>query len=129
MVDSERREECVVNVGSRRSSLSPPRQRLLALFREINFGRIEGLHIRGGEPELAAQTRIIRTVTFGRESGTSLASMTDDWELKRPMLELFEQFDAIGDGVIARLDVKAGLPCFMAVEEPNVGRWLDARSS
>lgn len=35
-----------------KASLTPARRRLLELMQEINFGRIEGLAVRGGEPVL-----------------------------------------------------------------------------
>ena len=35
-----------------KQSLSPARRRLVELMQEVNFGRIEGLHVRDGEPIL-----------------------------------------------------------------------------
>ena len=104
--------------GLRRTSLSPARQRFLALLTETDFGRIERLQIRGGEPLFTAQTRVIRTITFGRETDAKPDRPRGDWELKRSVVELFVHFDKIANGEIIYIDIKAGLPCFMAIEEP-----------
>ena len=39
----------VPHPGATKRSLSPARRRLLALLQDLNFGRVEGLVVRGGE--------------------------------------------------------------------------------
>jgi hypothetical protein len=43
-----------------KSSLTPARRRLVERLQQLNFGRIEGLLVRGGEPVFGPSTRIER---------------------------------------------------------------------
>ena len=99
-------------------SLSPARRRLLELFRDVQFGRVEMLLLQRGEPLLGPDTRIVRTITFGGDVGAKRDPGSDESCLKRQMTELLAHFDRIGTGTIDRIDIKAGLPCFMTVDEP-----------
>ena len=40
------------------TDLSPGQRRLLRLFQAINFGRIEELEVRGGEPQFSPLPRV-----------------------------------------------------------------------
>ena len=40
------------------TDLSPGQRRLLRLFQAINFGRIEELEVRGGEPQISPLPRV-----------------------------------------------------------------------
>jgi hypothetical protein len=104
--------------GIRRSALSPPRRWLLDTICRLGFGRIEQLFIRNGEPALENPPRVIQTITFGGFSQDEQEPPTGDFELKRPIIDLFAHFDRINTGVIERIDIKAGLPCFMSIERP-----------
>ncbi|HRV31532.1 MAG TPA: hypothetical protein P5169_07450 [Kiritimatiellia bacterium] len=39
-----------------KSSLTPPQARLVELMQRLNFGRIEDLHVRNGEPQFTPPT-------------------------------------------------------------------------
>jgi hypothetical protein len=97
--------------------LSPARTRVHDLLRSIGFGRVEGLRIVDREAVLEPPPRIFRSVKLGGEAPPRPERVTGDCVLKKALLDLFDQFDRIGDGVIARLDLKDGLPCSMVVEE------------
>ncbi len=103
-----------------KSSLSPARRSLVELMQRVNFGRIEGLVIRGGEPVLEdLGTRVVLEVKFGGENGPrpeAAAAAAADFALKRQVVELFGHFDRLGDGRIEVLTVKHGLPFGMNVE-------------
>jgi hypothetical protein len=116
-----------VFTGSGRvSELSSARRKLVALLQGIDHGRIEGLIIRDGEPRFEAFPGIVRTFTFGRPPDRALKVRPASFEPKRALKELFAQFDRLRTGVITRLDVKDGLPCFMEMDdsdvEPSLGR-------
>ena len=96
--------------------LSPARKQLLALMIEIRFGRIENLHIRDGEPVLDPLPRVLRSVRFGHVAERNAWQAAENFVPKKQVIELFEQFDQLRDGTIARLDLKGGLPCSMIVE-------------
>ncbi len=103
-----------------KGSLSPARRRLVYVFQEVQFGRVEELLLQNGEPVSGPRTRLVRTFTFSGESGAKKDPPVDDFALKRQIVELFAYFDRIGTGSIARIDIKAGLPCLMTIEESLV---------
>jgi len=100
-----------------KSSLSPQRRQLVEIMQGLNFGHIEGLHIRDGEPVLDPLPRIIREVKFGGENGPHPKASVEDFLLKSQVCEFFAQLDEMGDGTVISLEVKHGLPFKMTVEE------------
>lgn len=100
-----------------KSSLSPSRAELIEWMQNIGFGTIEHLVIREGEPILDPRPRVIRDVKFGAENGPRPELDLDDFVLKAQVVDLFAQFDSLGNGTIRCLDVKHGLPFRMQLEE------------
>ncbi len=99
------------------ASLPPARRRLVKIMQVLNFGRIEGLIVRHGEPAFDPRPRIVREVKFAGENGPRPESAKEDFMLKAEVQELFAQMEAMGDGVIRCIEVKHGLPFKMTVEE------------
>jgi hypothetical protein len=99
------------------ASLSRPRAALIELMQRVNFGRVEGLAVRGGEPVLARRPRVIREIKFGGENGPRPEAARGDFTLKAEVRALFAQLEALGDGVVGVLEIKHGLPFRMTVEE------------
>ena len=99
------------------ASLPPARRRLVRLMQALNFGRVEGLVVRYGDPVFDPRPRIVREVKFAGENGPRPESAKDDFMLKAEVRELFAQMAAMGDGVIRCIEVKHGLPFKMTVEE------------
>lgn len=97
--------------------LSIARQRLIRLLQNTNFGKIESLAFKGGEPVLEKTVRRQREVKFGSENGPRFEDCLADFELKQQVLELFDFFDEKRDGVIELLEVRNGLPFRMVVVE------------
>lgn len=104
-------------MADRKTSLTPSHQRLLKEMQRINFGRIENLVVRDGNPVFDPPPRAIRDVKFCGENGPRPESAIDDFALKAQVLDLFAQFDAIGNGTIRCIEVKHGLPFRMLIEE------------
>ncbi len=102
-----------------KSSLSPARQRFLRLLGDIQFGRIENLVLNGGEPLLEVRPRVVRTITFYDNSRATRERDESDFVLKGQVVAMFREFDELGTGVVSRIDIKSGLPCFMTIEEPG----------
>ncbi|HOM98863.1 MAG TPA: hypothetical protein PLM33_01270 [Acidobacteriota bacterium] len=100
-----------------KASLTPARRRLLELMQEINFGRIEGLAVRGGEPVLDPPPRVVREIKFGGENGPRRELGSDDFALKAQAVEFFAHLSRLGDGTVEILEIKHGLPFRMSVEE------------
>lgn len=106
-----------MNARNTKGSLSPARQRLVELMQEVNFGRIERLEVREGEPLLDPPPRILRKVAFGRMNAPNPARAKDDFVLKEPVRELFDLFDREIAVVVESLDLQHGLPVRMTVAD------------
>ena len=100
-----------------KSSLSPGRQLLVSRMQHLNFGRMEELLVKNGEPVFDPPPLVVREVKFCAENGVRPESTRQDFSLKMQVLELFAQMEAMGDGTISSLEVKHGLPFKMAVQE------------
>ena len=105
--------------AANKASLSPARRRLLEICQKINFGRIENLSIRDGEPVLDPLPLIVREVKFGGENGPRPELGADDFCLKKKHVDLFDLFDQIQNGVIDVLVLQHGLPFGAALKEGN----------
>lgn len=99
-----------------KSSLSPDRSGLLELMQRINFGRLEGLVVRGGEPLLDPPPKVVREIKFGGENDPRTERALGDFALKTQVVELFEHFDRLQNAEIEVLSIKHGLPFGMHVE-------------
>ncbi len=91
-------------------ALSPARQRLVELMQRLNFGRVEALPVRGGEPVLDPLPAIVREHKFCAENGPRPEAGRAECKLKNQVTDLMALLDQIGDGTIAVLTVKHGLP-------------------
>ena len=104
-------------MADRKSSLTPSQRLLLIKMQQLNFGRIEGLAVRRGEPVFDPPPRVVREVKFGGENGPRPEMAKQDFALKAQVRELLTQLEAMGDGVVRCIEVKHGLPFKMTVEE------------
>lgn len=104
-----------MNATHVKSQLSDPRRRLIESMQELGFGRVERLPVRAGEPVLDPPPTIVREVKFGSENGPRHERSLPDFTLKTQIIELFDELDRLGDGVIEVLTVKHGLPFNMHV--------------
>jgi len=100
-------------------SLSPRRRAIIELMQRINFGHIEGLVVRGGEPVFDPPPRVIRTWKSGGDNGPRPQARSVDFGLKREVVEFFEHIERIGDGVVRCVEIRHGLPVQAEIEEPN----------
>jgi hypothetical protein len=101
-----------------KGALPPERQRLVELMQRLHFGQIVGLRIRTGQPVLDPLPRLIRDRKLGSEPVPRRASPCEDFLLKEQVVELFDYFDQIGDGVIDLIEIKHGLPFRLQHTEP-----------
>ena len=100
-----------------KAALSPARAHLVEMMQGLNFGRLEGLVIRNGEPVFDPSPRVVRQVRFCRENGPRQEIGKLNFVLKAEVRDLFAHMEAMGDGVIECLEIKHGLPFGMTVQE------------
>lgn len=99
-----------------KSDLSPARRRLVEVMQDVNFGRIQNLHVVDGEPVFVPPTRVVREIKLGGENGPRPEADFADFTLKSQVVDLFHHFELLGEGVVEVLDIKHGLPFRMTVE-------------
>lgn len=100
-----------------KSNLTPAKQSLIGLMQRLNFGCIEGLIVRDGEPVLESKPRVVREVKFCGENGPRPEAAKQDFTLKKEVRDLFAQMETLGNGIVLSLEVKHGLPFKMNFEE------------
>jgi hypothetical protein len=97
------------DLGKRFSELSPARQYIMRVFQILNFGRVERLQIRHGEPVVAAETVMIADIKLGDDTSRDESGLAD-FALSKEACALMIQFDQIFDGELDVIVVQAGLP-------------------
>jgi hypothetical protein len=95
---------------TRFQQLSAPRQALVRLCQRINFGRIEDLELRRGEPVLNPAPVFFFDVRLDGEDAARPEQELPDFTLPMEICRLMAHLDAISDGTIERIDVRAGIP-------------------
>jgi len=100
-----------------KATLTPARKRLLELMQEINYGRIEKLHVRDGEPVFDPPPTVLRLFLFGKDNGPNESRGNDGFALKKKVAELFEVFDRERSLSIQELMIDNGLPIRMTVAD------------
>lgn len=101
---------------NRNQPLSPGKRRLVNLMHRMNFGTIEDLAVRDGEPHFDPPPRVLRARKFGAGS-TSPEPDGSLFTLKAPVAELLSELEAMRDGTVRTLEVQHGLPFRMIVED------------
>ena len=94
----------------RTQDLSAHQRALVDLMREHQFGRIENISIRAGQPILDREARVVRVARLGGECGGARAPHSDEFELKQAVLDLLDELVSLDNGVVVRLEFKRGLP-------------------
>ena len=100
-----------------KQNLSLPRKHLVEIMQLLDFGYIERLVIKDGEPVFDPPPRVVRKVKFCRENGPRPETAKQDFALKASVCDLFAQFEALGNGIFQSIEVNHGLPFMMLFEE------------
>ena len=109
--------------ATRYSQLSAPRQVLVRLLQSINFGYVEGLEVRGGEPMFSPAPTVVVEVKLDAPNNPRAEVDLADCELRAELVRLMEQLDSLGDGSIDRIDVRYGVPRRALIERPIREVW------
>ncbi len=99
-----------------KASLSAPRRRLLEAMQRLNFGRIEDLEIRNGDPVFNPAPRIVQDIKLGGENGPRPELGAADFVLKNQVAEFFDHLSRLGNGSVETIEVKHGLPFKLVIE-------------
>jgi hypothetical protein len=102
---------------ARKATLSAAQKRLISTMQDINFGRIENLVIKNGEPVFNPVPVVVREIKFGGDNKPRGESALVDFALKSEVVELFKYFKSMRNGMIQCLEIKHGLPFKMDVSE------------
>ena len=96
--------------------LSPERRRLLRLFQSINFGRIEELEIRDGEPQFSPPPRVFVELKLDVDDGPRAEAQRQQFPLRSQVARCFTQLAQLRDGTVESIEIRHGLPFRMVVE-------------
>jgi hypothetical protein len=86
------------------------------------FGRIENMPVRAGEPVLNSDVMVVRVARLGGGSDAAKVTCTDDFELKRQVRDLFEELERLQDCTVVRLGFRHGLPILLETMSSVVPR-------
>jgi hypothetical protein len=93
------------------SQVSPARQRLIRLCQSTNYGHIQELEIRDGEPMFPAPACIVSLdIKLDSEEWVRPAVTLPDFALSSEVVRLIALLDKMQDGKISKIEVRAGIP-------------------
>jgi hypothetical protein len=102
------------------SELSAPRQALIRRCQTIGFGKIVRFSIRDREPVLLPETEVFRDVKLDGDDDPRPEQSLEDFVLKSEVIRLLAQLDAIRDGIVEHLEVRAGVPRRIVFKDPDL---------
>jgi hypothetical protein len=92
--------------------------RLLHIMRECQFGRIENMPVSAGQPVFNSDVKVVRAARLGGDGPVTKLVAGDQFELKRPVRDLFDALARLGNGMVVRLEFRHGLPSLLETEAP-----------
>jgi hypothetical protein len=93
--------------------LTTAQRLLLELILKNQFGRIENVPVRAGQPVLDCGVRVVRTAHLGQESSETKLPRADEFELKKAVTDLLDELASLVNGTVVRLEFRHGLPCLL----------------
>jgi hypothetical protein len=101
-----------------KSSLSDGQSLLIELLQRLNFGRVEGLHVRNGEPVFDPAPRVLQKLKMGANNTERPEANLKDFLLKHQTIEMLQAIADLGEGEIVAIEVKNGLCFTLELERP-----------
>jgi hypothetical protein len=95
------------------SELSGLRQAFIRQCQRMGFGKIVGLVVCDCEPVIGAQTEVLLDVKLDSAETRRPEQDLSDFVLCAEMVRLFHKLDAIRNGTIEHVEVRAGIPVRM----------------
>jgi hypothetical protein len=93
-----------------RRDLTPAQRSLLGIMQENQFGWLEKVQVESGQAVLDGGVKVVRVTRLGGERGGAIVPMTEEFELKQAVCDLFDQLESLRNGEIVRLEFRHGLP-------------------
>jgi hypothetical protein len=92
------------------SALSPARQKLVRISQAVNFGELQSIPVRDGDPIFDHTSLVILDAKLDKEEVPRPELDLTDFALSADVLRLMSRLDELKNGRIQRLEVRAGLP-------------------
>lgn len=104
--------------NQRFSRLSEPRQTLVRLFQSANYGCVQNLEVRDGEPLLSGPgPNVLVDVRLDSEELARDELGLADFGLCAEVCRLMSLLDRVGNGKILKIEVRAGIPRRITLEK------------
>jgi hypothetical protein len=103
---------------TRFSELSAPRQTLVRRCQQVGFGKILGLVVRESEPVFVEQTEVLIDLKLDGDDGPRRELDLEDFAVSAEIIRLLSNLDAIGNGTVEEIEIRAGVPRRMIVKAP-----------
>ncbi len=98
--------------------LSPGWRWLVETMSELNFGAIENLCFRAGEPTVDPRPIVTREFLFSESvHSNERRAHLKDFILRKQVVQFISTLGELGTGTVNRLDVRHGLPHRIRVQE------------
>lgn len=99
----------------RLSDLSPARQDLIRLCQNVVYGQLLGIGIKQGDPVLDPPPIVLIDIKLDSIDDARPEVALPDFVLREEIVRLVERLDYLCNGVIDRLEVRAGIPRRMTI--------------
>ena len=92
------------------SGLSTQRQALIRRCQRIAFGKIAKFAVQDGEPLILPETEVFIDVKLDSDDVSRPELGLEDFDLPAEVVRLFAKMDAVRDGTVDHVEVRAGVP-------------------
>jgi hypothetical protein len=119
-----------LNQPIKKSSLTPAVAHLIELLQAVNFGRIEALTVRGGQPVFDPPPHVVQKIKMGADNSPRPECGYADFWLKGGIIELLGIMERLRNGKIRAIEIRCGLPVSAEVEwgSDDISRVSSTRS-
>jgi hypothetical protein len=98
------------------SALSPARQKLVRISQAVDFGELQSIPVRDGDPIFDGTSLAILDAKLDKDEMPRSELCLTDFTLTAEVIRLMSRLDAIKSGTILRLEVRAGIPRRLVIQ-------------
>jgi hypothetical protein len=98
------------------ADLPQPWQLLVRAFQSLNYGQIQKLEIRAGQPDFSRPPVILADVRLDTDDEERPEVLLQDFVLRDELTRMISRVQSLQDGTIERIDVRAGVPRRIVIE-------------